>query len=84
MADQLKVQENNRPKFSGRLLIMTILFFIPCAVLFYSTLGTKQLRMGFVTQQVSGYISFIFFLFIYIGIIKALTWFLAKIGVKWH
>ena len=79
MIDQAKHQED-RPKFSARLLLVSILFFIPSAILIYSTVF---LQNGFfVSSQIGGYVFFIGFAFVYIGIIKAIAWILSRMGIK--
>lgn len=80
MNDQSKKIIENKPTLGGRLLIVSILFFIPSAILVYFNI---YLQIGF-TAPIFGYISFIIFTIIYIGIVKGIAWILSRIGVNWR
>jgi hypothetical protein len=82
MINQTNQVKETRPTFSGRLLIVCILFFIPSAILVYSTIFLQVGLSGFVQSQIGGYIFFVTFAFIYIGVIKGITWLLARMGIR--
>lgn len=75
-----KQNEEITPSFSGRLLIVSILFFTPSAILFYYSYFVQSNL--FITSQISGYIVFIFFCIAYIGLVKLIKLVLAIIGVR--
>jgi hypothetical protein len=80
MINRNKQAGNNKPTFGGRLLIISILFFIPSAILVYFNLFIQSGL--FVETQIGGYIFFAVFAFIYIVVIKAITWIFSRMGIN--
>ncbi|WP_316770136.1 hypothetical protein [Pedobacter frigiditerrae] len=77
-----QTEQKNRPTFSGRLIVISVIFLVPIAILFYSLIWSD--KSVFIIGQIGGYISLIFFLIIYLILIKLITWILGLIGIKWR